>query len=376
MRTPEHLYVHVPFCRSKCAYCAFHSTVETPPDGYADRIATEARLRAPGGLAAQTVYVGGGTPTALGPDGLALLCAAIRGSLRADAPPPREWTVEANPGTLCRETAIRLRAAGVTRLSLGAQAFDAATLARLGRRHDADAIRGAVAIARSAGFAEVGLDLIAGVPGTGPTAWTRTLEAALALEPDHLSVYALTVEPGTALADAVAEGTLRMPDDDAQLDALALAGERLAAAGFHRYEISNYARPGHECRHNLAVWRGEDYLGLGPSAASRWGLCRWTNHPDNAAWSAALAAGILPPRDEEVLPPGEDATERFVTGLRLTEGVAPDRSSERGRAWEGSLRRLASLGLVEAVGTRWRLTGRGREVADAVAAELLPAPEA
>jgi oxygen-independent coproporphyrinogen-3 oxidase len=364
------VYVHVPFCRSKCSYCAFHSTVATPPASYADEVGAELRMHAPQGLALQTLYVGGGTPTALGTDGVAALCRVLRAAWLPDAPPPAEWTVEANPGTLSQGMTGQLRRAGVTRVSIGAQSFDPATLAVLGRCHDADAVRSAVAAAREAGIPRVGLDLIAGVPGLTPPVWRQTLEAALALEPDHLSVYALTVEPGTPLARAIDEGCIRMPDDDAQLDAIALAEGVLAERGYVRYEISNYAREGCECLHNLAVWRGEDYLGVGPAAASRRGLLRWTNAADLAAWRTALASGRRPLCEAETLTPEEDAAERLLTGLRLREGVCLE-ASEQGLRWTQRLAALAQLGVVErAPNRRWRLSARGREVADAVVREL------
>jgi oxygen-independent coproporphyrinogen-3 oxidase len=258
------------------------------------------------------------------------------------------------------------------RVSLGAQSFDPAALALLGRTHDADAIGRAARTVRDAGIGSLGLDLIAGIPGVSTAAWTQTLQSAIALAPDHLSVYALTVEPGTPLEHAVDEGRLQMPSDDAQLDALAQAEALLARHGYRRYEISNYAREGSECRHNLAVWRGEDYLGVGPAAASRWGRFRWTNAPDLDAWHAALADGRLPPSDAETLEPDEDAAERFLTGLRLAEGVLPDLADERGRRWNARLLALARVGVVEARGDGcWRLTARGREVADAVARDVM-----
>jgi oxygen-independent coproporphyrinogen-3 oxidase len=186
--SPAHLYVHVPFSRSKCAYCAFYSETASPSsEGFAADIAEELRLRAPQGLALETLYLGGGTPTVLGRDGLARLCAALN-RWRQATPPPPEWTVEANPGTLTAPVAVVLRQAGATRLSLGAQSFDEHALALLGRAHGPSETRTALRIARSAGFPAVGLDLIAGIPGLTDKAWRKTLAAAVALEPDHLSV--------------------------------------------------------------------------------------------------------------------------------------------------------------------------------------------
>ena len=362
------LYVHVPFCVSKCRYCAFHSETGASAEALAAfprLIGREGALRAPGARPT-TLYLGGGTPSSLGPDGLRALAAAL--PALADG---AEFTVELNPADVDAPLAEALRAAGVTRASLGAQTFDPAALCFLGRRHTvADTLAAASAL-RHAGFDNVSLDLIAAVPGCCGASFRRSLEQAIALEPRHLSVYALTVEEGTPLAADVRAGRVKMPADDETLDALAEAEAALARAGYARYEISNYALPGFECRHNLAVWHGEDYIGLGPAAASRQGLARRTNAPDFAAWSAALAAGRLPPADEEALSPEEDEHERFITGFRLAAGQRPDPATAPGRARLAVCERLEHLGLLAALpGGAYALTPRGREVADAVMAEL------
>jgi oxygen-independent coproporphyrinogen-3 oxidase len=236
--------------------------------------------------------------------------------------------------------------------------------------------------ARAAGFDNVGLDLIAGLPGLDAARWRETLERACALKPRHLSVYALSVDPGSALEGAVAEGRVSRPGDEAVMDALALAESLLTEAGFERYELSNYAQPGYACRHNLACWRGEDYLGVGPSAASRIGLRRWTHAADLAVYERALAEGCAPPGIRETLTPEDDASERFTTGLRLREGVSPREfavryaaAAPRVTAWERALAGLERHGLTRADAAgpypRWRLTARGCEVADAVMRELL-----
>ena len=391
---PSSLYVHVPWCRSKCRYCAFYSIAEVGEgnagdskrttarwaDGaaFAEAIAAEVRARAPQAFRPEAVYIGGGTPSILGAGGVSALCRALRGA--ADLSGVREWTFEANPDSAAPAVLEAMLAGGATRLSLGAQSLDDAALRFLGRPHDATAVRRAVADARAAGFESVGLDLIAGIPSLSPESWRRTLEDALALEPDHVSVYALTVEPGTPLAADVAAGRVRMPPDDAVMDALAEAERVLGAAGLARYEISNYALPGRECLYNLSVWRGEDYLGVGPSASSRLGPERRTNAADAVAW---LAAGegtdsAFPCAMVETLPQREDRMERFLTGLRLAEGADPARAAPEDAARMAPVfRRLATQGFVESVPgvsggeRRWRLTRRGREVADGVARELL-----
>ena len=444
-----HLYLHVPFCRSKCDYCAFYSVTDAaaatraaypglllreidlhlqaarlpppahppspappappclrasvrenncplplptatsfrPPSPHKSKITnlkSQILLSPPPQAAAGTIatlYTGGGTPGLLGIEGFRRLADGLRArSLLADI---AEWTVELNPASTTSPLLDTLRAAGVTRLSFGAQCFEDAILRRIGRRHTAAATRRALAAARRAGFDNLGLDLIAGLPGMTPAAWRATLRQALDLGCAHLSVYGLGLEPGTRLQAAAQAGMLTLPDTDAQMDALAEAETILAAGGFTRYEISNYARPGMACRHNLAVWRGEDYLGLGPAAASRIGRRRWTNLSDLSAYTQALEADTLPPRsDFDELDAEADALERFAFGVRLGEGISPAAAARarpvlapRVAEWEACLTRLAAQGITEEVpGTsdrRWRLTPRGSEVTDAVIRDLL-----
>lgn len=361
------LYVHVPWCRSKCRYCAFHSvaTGGAVPDGrrFTEAIAGEIRERAPEGFAPEAVYIGGGTPSLLGAKGVSGLCHAIR--CAADLSQLREWTFEANPDSLDAAVCEAMLAGGATRLSLGAQSFDNAALRWLGRPHGAEAIRRAVETARAAGFESVGVDLIAGIPGVDGAVWRRTLDAALELGSDHVSVYALTVEEGTPLAADVEAGRVTPVPDDAVMDALAEAEDVLGAGGLARYEISNYAKPGRECLYNLSVWRGEDYLGVGPSAASRMGRERRTNPELGSAEGPKV----------ESLSPEEDWMERFLTGLRIAEGADVERwlRDEEAERVCAAFARLEAQGVVERVAGqgRWRLTRRGREVADAVARELV-----
>jgi oxygen-independent coproporphyrinogen-3 oxidase len=385
----------VPFCDGKCAYCAFYSVRFTPAaaDGYLDALAREMDLarREAGALAPETIYIGGGTPSALGADRLRRLCGMVRRGV--DAAAVREWTVEANPGTLTEQKAAALREAGVTRVSLGAQSFDDAVLRRAGRRHQAGDIPRSAALLRAAGFGNIGLDLIAGLPGADAASWRATLRRAVALRPTHLSVYPLSVEEGTRLHALVRGGAEILPGEPAVRLALAAAERELGAAGFERYEISNYARlPGTatatgaeaaspwRCLHNTACWQGDDYLGLGPAACSRLGLRRRANRPDLRAYVRELRAGRPPPRDAERVSPSTDASERLMFGFRLREGVDLAEFARRfgkaarsmAPAWGTALRRLAREGAVERAGTRWSLTARGREVADYVAGELLP----
>ena len=361
----KNLYVHVPFCVSKCRYCAFASEAGAGAEDLRDFVRLLPRELALRGVADDrpaTIYLGGGTPSILGPEGLA----ALLGALPSPAP-GAEVSVEVNPGDATPALAATLRAAGVTRVSVGAQSFSDRALAWLGRRHDAARIREAFASFRAAGIPSISLDLIAAIPGAPPGEFTASLREAIALAPDHASVYPLSVEPGTPLARA----GVAPPSGEEALAAVDEAEAALAPAGYARYEISNYARPGSECRHNLAVWRGEDYTGVGPAAHSREGFARRANAPSFAAWRAALEAGRLPPAEVEELSPDADDSERFATRVRLARWRGPDPAAPSGRRRLAALAALAREGLAAPLGGGdWTLTARGREVADSVMAEL------
>lgn len=379
----DHLYVHVPFCDGKCVYCAFYSELyrETKADRFMDALAREMDLTLSNRPrpSPQTVYVGGGTPSILPERQLAALCDLILN--RISRARLKEWTLEANPGTLTPAKLDILKNAGVNRISIGAQSFNPSILKAVGRRHSADAIASTLDAVRAAGFDNAGLDLIAALPDVNNAGWRRTLDRALALNPSHLSVYALTVEEPSLLARLVRSGRATMPNDNTVLAALQMAEDRLTRAGYRRYEISNYARPGQACLHNISCWRGEDYLGFGPAASSRSGLARWTNASSLAAYAAALAKGRRPPRDEEALAPATDAAERFIFRFRLLEeGVHLRKACRRLagvspaliRHWELTLARLSDDRLVEYRAPAWFLTPLGATLADRVAAELLP----
>ena len=375
---PSGLYIHVPFCDGKCRYCAFYSTGYEPSLArrWLAAVQAEYRLyrRAHPVPVFETVYIGGGTPTILEP----ALLDELAGWVRSILPPAGavEWSVEANPGTAGTERLLPFRRAGATRLSIGAQSFDEVRLGILGRRHAVSDIGAAVAAGRAAGFDNIGLDLMAGGPRGGLRTWRRTLEQALALEPEHVSVYALTVEEGTALAQAVRMNRVRI-SEAAVAARLHEAQAVLEPAGFRRYEISNYARPGRECRHHLDCWRGGRYLGLGPAAASHVGMQRWTNAPDVGQYVERLGQGLEPERESETLTPGVKAAERLVFGLRMAEGVDLEViASEAGdhglkQQWERKLDSFAAQGWAQQIGTRWALTRMGMDFADAVAVELL-----
>lgn len=378
----EHLYIHIPFCDGKCHYCGFYSVMAAPSltELYAGLPAAELTvLRETRQIAARanirSVYMGGGTPSMLGCAGLKRLSEGIAGKL--DLSGVSEWTVELNPASVSTEILATLRAIGANRISIGVQSFNDPTLSLVGRRHSADDAARAVALAQEAGFGNVGIDLIAGLPGVTPDIWEQTLERALSLDLKHLSVYALSVEPGTVLAAQAAAG-LKLPDAEAQLAALSQAERVLGAAGFARYEISNYALPGFECLHNLSVWRGYDYLGLGPAAASRVGNARWTNCADLSDYIEALQQGRRPECEHETLGAADDALERVVFALRLAEGIGLDEIrqrfpvlAERVGGWEQRMQGLERQQITEQHNCRWRLTARGRDVCDAVLRELM-----
>lgn len=368
------LYIHVPFCVRKCAYCAFYSGPVEPGRvrDWRDGIAREWETL-PAGFVPETVFIGGGTPTALAVEDLAWLLDRVRqlgGSAPAgrDAPPGAvgEWTVEANPGTLTAEKAAVLRTAGVNRLSVGAQSFADATLRILGRIHTANETRDCVGLARAAGFDNISLDVIYGVPGVARESFCADIEAALALAPDHLSCYCLEIEPGTPLARAVAAGRMAV-DEAEQREQFDWARRRLTAAGFIHYEISNFSRPGCECRHNGLYWVGGEYLGLGPGAHSHWQGRRWGNTAEVPVWKRAF---------EEQLDPRSKACETLVMGLRRLAGwrredfVAAtgfDYDELRGPEIE----RLVAEGLLVAEPDGVRLAADALFVSDAVFADLV-----
>ena len=364
---PFGVYVHVPFCASRCGYCDFNTYVGMRQDGYADAVLAEWALaqRVLGGAPpADTVFVGGGTPTLLAPGDLARILDAIP---RADA---AEVTVEANPETVDRARLSALRAAGATRLSLGMQSAVPHVLAALDRVHTPGAATAAARLAREAGFAHVSLDLIYGTPGETDADWAASLDAVVAAGVDHVSAYPLVVEPGTRLHRRVRRGELPAPDGDVQARRYRMADATLGAAGLRWYEICNWAAsPEARCAHNLAYWRSHDWWGLGAGAHSHVGGVRWWNVLHPGRYAARLAQGRSPAAGRERLDAGQLRTERTMLRIRLAEGLPLDGEDTA---------RLAELldpaALARGVA---RLTPAGRLLADHVARELLlAAPEA
>ncbi|HAS81515.1 MAG TPA: hypothetical protein DCS43_02255 [Verrucomicrobia bacterium] len=374
----ENVYIHVPFCSGTCIYCNFYSARfhADNADRYLDALALEIKSATsawPARPAPVTLYMGGGTPSLLTAAQWERLATILNNTL--DFSQLTEWTVEANPGTL--SNVPRWLQLGVTRISLGVQSMKDATLKRIGRRHTAEDTRATVKRLRKEGVKHIGLDLIAGLPGVTDAEWDQTLEETLALAPDHISVYACSIEAGSELASMVESGAVLPVNDDSMDAALLAADERLAAHGFEHYEISNFARPGARCRHNVNIWKGADYIGFGPAAASRSGRQRWINHADLDAYCKGSPE---PPCDRETLSEETDVTERLVFNFRLSDPFSLDEFVAKRRsiappwvsAWQGKLATLARDGLLRLEPSGWCCTERGRRLADMIAETLLP----
>lgn len=373
---PAGLYIHIPFCRARCHFCAFYLEIhrEDRVRAYLEALTREVRLHAErnslGGRSLDSVYFGGGTPTTLEPGQLRRILALVRKSFRLDD--DAEVTLEAHPDSVTGEGLRCLLHAGFNRISFGAQSMDDGELLRVGRQTSSEATSTAVDLARHAGFTNVNLDLIYGLPGQTQASWKATLQGALALNPAHLSCYALTVEEKTKLHMDLTRGDFEqdyelhnwMEDEAARV---------LPPAGFERYEISNYCRPGHACRHNLHYWTGEDYLGLGPSAQSYLDGSRFGNVEDLDAYVRTLAEGRLPAPQSEYLTPARRRREAIVFGLRLIQGVdlRAWEGPEPDGAWMRTVGKLIEQGLLEGRMGRLSLTEQGRRYADSVAVELL-----
>jgi putative oxygen-independent coproporphyrinogen III oxidase len=373
------IYVHVPFCTTRCGYCDFNTYTAAElgsrpgagRSGYVQGVLAEldqaARVLGSAAPPVSTIFVGGGTPTLLPPGDLGRGVAAIeqRFGLANDV----EITTESNPESVSADDLARLREYGFTRISFGMQSAVPAVLATLDRVHSPGRPAEAVAEARAAGFDEVSLDLIYGTPGETVADWETSLAAALAARPDHLSAYALVVEPGTRLAARVRRGELPTTDEDDLADKYLVAEDCLTAAGYDAYEVSNWATsPASRCRHNLGYWHGDHWWGIGPGAHSHVGGVRWWNvkHPD--AYAARLESGVSPAYAREVLTPEQRRSERVLLELRLREGLPLEvlTGTEQQRIPD-----LVARDLAELVGDRLVLTLQGRLLADGVVRDLL-----
>ena len=375
------LYVHIPFCAHKCHYCDFYSITRQSPDRmdrFVNLLLSEAdqwaRARSTDDLKPVTIFFGGGTPTLLP---LAHMERLIRGlKARFDLSGVNEWTVEVNPATADAEYLAMLRALGVDRLSFGAQSFDRAELATLERHHNPDDVPRSVELARAAGFQRINLDLIFAIPGQSLGSWATSLARTMSLGTTHLSCYALTYEPNTPMAVKKRLGTIRAIDEDVEMEMLRFTRDTLRSAGMPPYEISNFARPGQACRHNLNYWTGGNYLSLGPSAASHVAGWRWKNRPHLGEWERRVEAGQLPVMDVEQLSLRQRAGELAMLMLRLSRGLEFDTFAARTgydarSLFAETIDRFARVGFLEVTDEAVCLTESAIGVADSVAAEFL-----
>ena len=361
MTPVHHLYFHIPFCPKLCPYCSFYVEVggANKTDAFLDALLREVES-SPNELQPRTIYFGGGTPSALTCAQLDHLLVGLR--QRLDLSKLEEWDLEANPATIRADKAQLLSDLGVTRLSLGVQSWDDGLLKTLGRVHTAAQAESSFSLLREAGFPSLNIDLMFGIPGQTLAQWKATLEKTISLNPDHVSCYCLTYEEDTDYFRRLLGGEYRQ---DEALDAglFETTMDVLTAAGYAHYEISNYARPGHESRHNSAYWRGANYVGFGPSAFSTVGLRRWQSIPDTAEYTSRVLAGESTVSFEENLAAATREGEIVAFALRTSEGVT---NGELAR-WPDAVREFESLGFLESSGNRMRLTRRGKLMADSVA---------
>ena len=358
-----HLYVHIPFCARICPYCAFYKerADSSQTQRFCEALLSEVderrtRLR----VAPETIFIGGGTPTALTTAQLGYLLGGFRDRLNLSA--MREWTVEANPGSVSPRKADLLRSLGVNRISLGVQSWDDELLKLLGREHDAAQAEASFHLLRDAGFTNVNIDLMFGLPGQTLAQWEATLKKTVALGPEHISTYCLTYEEGTEFFARQVRGEFR-EDSDSDARFLESAMVMLESAGFEHYEISNYARNGYASAHNRGYWAGEDYLGIGPSAFSTVGLERYQNVSDYRIYSDLVLAGRSPINSTEALTAEIKRGERIALSLRTMRGIPSVELNQ----WPNERREFEELGLLREVEGNCVLTRRGKLLADSVA---------
>jgi oxygen-independent coproporphyrinogen III oxidase len=412
---PLAIYVHIPFCVRKCHYCDFNAGPASQEirAQYVDALVAEIRRSPWRGRAGRTLFFGGGTPSELTTDQLRIIVSALRESftweshhggngtrerqsegetegadhpstpqhstLNTQSSTPRipEWTIECNPGTVAHASLREMRAMGFNRISLGVQSFHDHHLKALGRIHTAAEAVEAVAAAREAGFGRLNLDLIFCLPGQTLAEWKSDVERALELQPDHLSLYNLTIEDKTEFGRRHRAGLLSLPDEDLSADMYEWAIDRMAAAGFEQYEVSNFALRGEECRHNQVYWRSEPFIGFGVSAASYYEGLRWTNTGSMQCYLETSGQEGGPERaGEERLLPLAAAGEAIMLGLRTREGADLAEIAERHRVdteavFGGAARRLEGDRLLRREGPRLKLTRRGIMLANAVCEEFL-----
>lgn len=368
------IYVHVPFCAAPCGYCRFYKRVPTGDDirEYVKICSRELELLAdsPGFLPPDTVFWGGGTPSILQESAFEKLAGAF-----GRFPKPREWTIEVSPSTISREKLSLYKQAGVTRISLGVQSFDEGVLKSLGRAHSLKSTLEAIDAIAETGFDNFSIDLIFGAKGQTEEMWRADLRRAAKCPVNHISAYCLEFENGTSFCGGIPEGA-EIQKREREGDFFEIAMDELPALGFKQYEISNYARPGGECLHNLSTWNMAQWVGIGPSAASQFGGVRYRNSPNFSKWKSGVGSGKFAREDIVVLDDEEMFSSALIFGLRMGVGVDMDilgmrfPSADRQR-YEKPLEFLSSEGLIERDGARVRLTRSGKMLADSVAVELL-----
>lgn len=360
------IYIHTPFCRAKCAYCDFYSLPadEALAARYVVALRREAQRRARG--EAETVYMGGGTPSVLPPGAIRDIMGCLSEHVRIV--PGAEITLEANPESITPELIKELESAGVTRMSIGVQSFQDLELQALGRVHTASQARDALSLASASGVMDISLDLMYSLPGQDAGSWRRTLQEAINLAPSHISAYELTPEPATPLMQRIERGEVELPTGDEAIEMYYEADSMLTAAGYEHYEVSNYALPARRSRHNMNYWRRGMYIGLGPGAVSFDGKVRTMNLPDVEAYCRAMQAGGLPPSESETLTAHEAAREFLMLGLRTCDGIGLEeaRSVYGLGALSGCADSFIAEGLMQRSGDRLRLSPDGTAVMNSV----------
>ena len=364
----RHIYVHIPFCARICPYCAFYKDLldRSQTSRFCDALLRElaARDRSSRRLVPSSIYFGGGTPTALNIAQLELLLRGFHETL--DLSQRVEWTIEANPGSVSARKAALLKKFGVNRISLGVQSWDEELLKLLGREHNAEQAEESFRILRDAGFENINVDLMFGLPGQTDDQWRATLEKTIALQPEHISTYCLTYEEDTEFFLRHARGEFRQ-DADAGGEFFEMTMATLEDAGYQHYEISNYARPGFESVHNRAYWLGKDYLGIGPSAVSTIGMQRWQNVCDYRAYIDRALAGQSPRESSENLTDQMKRTERIALSLRTRDGVPAGELKDFGTETD----ELVALGLLRQSNGNFTLTPKGKSLTDSITEALL-----
>ena len=377
---PAGLYIHIPFCRSKCAYCSFTSypCAGKDLDGYLAALTQQATQMATHPWVRErtfaSLFIGGGTPTVYDGNQLADLLKTCRSLFRfANV---SEISIEANPNTLTFKKLSALREAGINRLSIGIQSFSGPVLKSIGRSHTAADASQSITMAREAGFTNINLDLIYGLPGQDGDIWRETLATALDFSPEHLALYELSIEPGTPFAEAAAGGELILPEEETVLEMEQHARLSLAERGYHHYEISNYAQPGRHCRHNINYWQNGSYLGLGAGAVSNFSGLRIKNLPDPDQYARRIRSEKPPYLEGEGLSHEARFRETVIMGMRMTAGVSLAQLQERFRlepvSYYGTiLEKLLANNLVELTERHLRLTEKGFPVANQVLSQLV-----